>query len=103
MTTPRSTETAPRRGPGGHGPMGFGGGPRAMMKGEKSRDFKGTNQKLITYIGTYRWQLLLVSLLAAASTVFTIVGPKILGKATTRLFEGVMAQISGTGTGIDFT
>jgi len=103
MTTPRSTETAPRRGPGGHGPMGFGGGPRAMMKGEKSRDFKGTIQKLITYIGTYRWQLLLVSLLAAASTVFTIVGPKILGKATTRLFEGVMAQISGTGTGIDCT
>jgi ATP-binding cassette subfamily B protein len=88
------------RGPmGGHGPMG--GGPRAMMKGEKPRDFKGTMAKLIRYLGRYRIMILVVMLFAIASTVFSIVGPKILGQATTKLFEGVMAQIAGTGS-IDF-
>jgi ATP-binding cassette, subfamily B, multidrug efflux pump len=88
-----------RRGPMG-GPMG--GGPMAMIKGEKPRDFKGTLNKLIKYLGQYRGLILLVWLFAIASTVASIVGPKILGKATTRLFEGVMAKIAGTGT-IDFT
>jgi ATP-binding cassette subfamily B protein len=82
--------------------MGGGGGPRAMMKGEKPRDFKGTLIKLVNYLGSYRWQLIFIALMAAASTIFTIVGPKILGQATTKLFEGVMAQITGTGSGIDF-
>ena len=84
----------------GRGPMG--GGPMSMMKGEKPRDFKGTLSKLIQYLGQYRGLILLVFLFAIASTVASIVGPKILGNATTKLFEGVMAQIAGTGT-IDFT
>jgi ATP-binding cassette, subfamily B, multidrug efflux pump len=85
---------------GGAMPMG-GGGPRAMMRGEKPRDFRGTMTKLITYLGQYRILILVVMLFAIASTVFSIVGPKILGKATTKLFEGVLAKIAGTGT-IDF-
>jgi ATP-binding cassette subfamily B multidrug efflux pump len=84
----------------GRGPMG--GGPMAMMKGEKPRDFKGTLKKLVKYLDQYRGLILLVWLFAIASTVASIVGPKILGNATTKLFEGVMAQIAGTGT-IDFT
>ncbi len=73
----------------------------AMMKGEKPRDFKGTLKKLVGYLGKYKLSILIVFLFAIASTVFTILGPKILGKATTRLFEGVMASITGQG-GIDF-
>jgi ATP-binding cassette subfamily B protein len=89
------------RGPfGGHGPMGRGG-PMMMMKGDKPRDFKGTMLKLAQYLGAYRLAISTVLLFAAGSTVFAIVGPKILGKATTRLFEGVMAQLAGTGS-IDF-
>ena len=84
-----------RRGPMGHGPM-------AMLPGAKARDFKGTMVRLIRYLGSYRIAILVVMLFAIASTVFTILGPKILGRATTKLFEGVMAQITGTGTGIDF-
>ncbi len=85
----------------GRGPIGRGG-PMAMMKGEKPRDFKGTMLKLVKYIGSYRVSIVIVMIFAAASTVFTIVGPKTLGKATTKLFEGVMNQIAGTGSGIDF-
>jgi ATP-binding cassette subfamily B multidrug efflux pump len=83
------------------GPMGRGG-PMAMMKGEKPRDFRGTMRKLIQYLGSYRIPILIVMLFAVASTIFSIVGPKILGQATTKLFEGVLAEIAGTGTGIDF-
>jgi ATP-binding cassette subfamily B multidrug efflux pump len=85
-----------RRGPFGHG------GPMAMMRGDKARDFRGTMRKLIQYLGFYRIPILIVMLFAVASTVFNIIGPKILGKATTKLFEGVMGEIAGTGTGIDF-
>jgi ATP-binding cassette subfamily B multidrug efflux pump len=85
---------------GRHGPMG--GGPMAMMKGEKPRDFKGTMIKLIRYLGSYRVSILVVMIFAIGSTVFSIVGPKILGRATTKLFEGVMGQIAGTGAGVDF-
>ena len=88
----------PRRG----GPFGHGG-PMAMMRGEKARDFKGTMRKLIQYLGSYRLLILVVMLFAVASTVFQVISPKILGKATTKLFEGVMGQIAGTGAGIDFT
>jgi ATP-binding cassette, subfamily B, multidrug efflux pump len=87
---------ANRRGPIGHG------GPMAMMKGENARDFKGTMRKLIQYLGAYKLAILIVILFAIASTVFSIAGPKILGQATTILFEGVMAAIAGTGS-IDFT
>jgi ATP-binding cassette subfamily B multidrug efflux pump len=84
----------------GRGPMG--GGPMAMLKGEKPRDFKGTLNKLIRYLGQYRGVILLVWLFAIGSTIASIFGPKILGNATTKLFEGVIAQIAGSGT-IDFT
>lgn len=85
-------------------PMRFGppGGPRAMMKGEKPKDFMGTMRKLLAYLGAYRMTIGLVFIFAAASTAFSIAGPKILGQATTKLFEGVMAEISGSGAGIDF-
>lgn len=88
-------------GPGGmRSPMGHG--PMAMMKGESARDFKGTMRKLLAYLGPYRWMLLFSLLLAAASTAFQIFGPKILGQATTRLFEDLMGQISGTRSAVDF-
>jgi ATP-binding cassette subfamily B protein len=74
----------------------------AMIKGDKARDFAGTMRKLIEYLGRYRIAILVTMLIAIASTVFSIVGPKILGKATTKLFEGVIGQITGTGNGIDF-
>ncbi len=79
------------------------GGPHGGMgSGEKARDFKGTLRRLTDYLKDYRTPILLVMLFAALSTVFNIAGPKILGKATTRLFEGVMGMIQGSGTGIDF-
>ena len=86
------------RGPmgGGHGPMG------AMMPGAKAKDFKGSMKKLIGYLGKYKLTILFVWILAMVSTVFTIVGPRILGQATDELFTGMMAQIAGTGA-IDFT
>ncbi|MFO7697191.1 MAG: ABC transporter ATP-binding protein, partial [Anaerolineae bacterium] len=74
----------------------------AMMRGEKARDFKGTMRRLIAYLGSYRVSILFVMIVAVGSTIFSIVGPKIMGRATTRLFENVIAQIRGTGTGIDF-
>ncbi len=83
------------------GPGGGRGGPMALMKGEKPRDFKGTLNKLIQYLGAYKLTILIVILLAIASTVFSIIGPKILGNATTTLFNGVLANIAGTGS-IDF-
>ncbi|MFN2302445.1 MAG: ABC transporter ATP-binding protein, partial [Anaerolineales bacterium] len=91
-----------QRQPRRSGPMGGRHGPMAMMKGEKAQDFKGTMVKLIKYLGSYKITIMIVMLLAVGSTIFTIIGPKILGQATTKLFEGVMAQINGTGTGIDF-
>lgn len=100
----RPAAGGPRRGPmmgGGPGMMGRGG-PMAMMKGETARNFKGTMRKLIAYLGAYKLLTAIVILLAIASTVFSIFGPKILGNATTKLFEGVMGQIAGTGAGIDF-
>ena len=81
------------------GPMG--GGPRGMMPGEKAKDFKGTMGKLISYLGKYLPAIIAVMLFAIASTVFSIIGPKILGNATTELFNGIIAQLTGTG-GIDF-
>ena len=90
--------------PGGGGPMG-GFGPRGggiQMQGEKPRDFKGTLRKFIQYIGKFKAQVVAVMIFAVVSTVFAIVGPKIIGNATTKLFEGVLGIISGTGDGIDF-
>ena len=85
------------------GPMGGGRGmmPGVMMPGAKPKDFKGSISKLIGYLGKYKRTILFVWLLAIASTVFAILGPKILGKAIDELFTGVMNQITGTG-GVNF-
>ncbi len=79
------------------------GGPHALMRGEKARDFKGTFKRLVKYLGKYNLLILGVLLIAAASTVFSIFGPKILGNATTQLFQDVANQIAGTGSGVDYT
>ncbi|WP_373483499.1 ABC transporter ATP-binding protein [Acetobacterium sp.] len=92
----------PKRGPIGGG-MGRGpGGPAGMMPGEKPKDFKGSLKKLARYLSAYKISLFFVLIFAVASTVFMIVGPKILGNATTALFEGVMNMIADNGKGIDF-
>lgn len=75
--------------------------PGAMVPPQKSKNFKGSIKKLMSYIGRFKIQIFLVMLFAAASTVFSVMGPKILGKATTGLAEGLMAKIQGTG-GIGF-
>ena len=72
-----------------------------MFMGEKPKDFKGIVQRLIAYIGRYKIALSLVLVMAVGSTVFNIVGPRILSKATTELFNGLVAKVAGTG-GIDF-
>lgn len=84
----------PHRGPGG----GMHGG---MAPGEKAKDFKGSFRKLSAYIGRYKIAIFIVMILAACSTVFSVLGPKIMGRATTALSEGLMRKIAGTG-GIDF-
>ena len=94
---PQSAPTLPR-GPMGGGPMR--GGPMGGMMGgpvQKARDFKGTLRKLVAYLAPYRRVIVLVFILAIGSTVFSIVGPKILGNATTELFNGILAKIAGTG------
>jgi ATP-binding cassette subfamily B multidrug efflux pump len=96
-----STRRPPGAPPRRRGPMGHGG-PMAMMRGEKARDFKSTMRKLIEYLGAYKLTILIVMIFVVASTIFNIAGPKILGQATTKLFEGVMNQIAGTDSGIDF-
>ncbi|MBY6276460.1 ABC transporter ATP-binding protein [Symbiobacterium thermophilum] len=84
----------------GHGP---GAGPAMALVGEKPRDFRGTLRRLLRYLRPRLWQLGAVFLLAALSTVFSIVSPRIMGKATTILFEGLLAKLSGVpGAGIDF-
>ena len=98
MSRNTSTHQNKRRGMMGRGP----GGPGAMMPGEKAKDFKGTLKKLLQYMGRYKFAVMAVLLFAIASTVFMIVGPKILGEATNAVFTGIMNQISGTGEGIDF-
>jgi ATP-binding cassette subfamily B protein len=73
-----------------------------MSSGERARDFKGTMRKLLQYLGAYKIGILVVIFFAIASTIFTILGPRLLGNATTALFEGVLNEISGTGPGINF-
>lgn len=81
----------------GHG--GHGHGP---MSTERAKDFKGTMKKLMAYLGNYKIAIAFVMIFAIGSTIFNIVGPKILGKATTEIFNGLVGKISG-GPGIDFT
>ena len=80
----------PMRGPmrGGHG----------MMPGEKAKDFKGSTLRLLSYMGKFRFALIGVLLFAVGSTLFHVVGPKILGQATTELFSGLVAKVQGTGS-----
>ena len=83
-----------RRGPmGGHG--------QGAHSGEKAKDFKGAMSRLFRYMGRYKFRFGLMFVFAIAGTVFNIVGPKILGKATTELFNGLVAKVNGTGS-IDF-
>ncbi len=91
MADNNSYKQTPRhRGPG-----------RGMMPAEKAKDFNGSIGKLIKYVGSYKIAIFIVMIMAAASTVFNVAGPKVLGKATTGLSEGLMRKIAGTG-GIDF-
>ncbi|WP_174391323.1 ABC transporter ATP-binding protein [Caldanaerobius polysaccharolyticus] len=83
--------------------VGMGHGPGGMMRGvEKARDFKGTMKKLMRYLSVYKVSIIVVFIFASASAVFSIVGPKILSKAITKIFDGIMSKITGTGNGIDF-
>ena len=86
-----------RRRQGPRGPMGHG----MRGNGEKAKNFKGTLKKLFVYLKPYYFKLAVVIIFAVGSTIFTIVGPKILAKATDKLSEGIMAKVSNTG-GIDF-
>src|SRR5699024_6512222 len=81
------------------GPMG---GPRGVQTTQKPKDFKQTTKKLIrSYLAKYKIPLIIVMIFAIGSTIFTIVGPKILGNATTEIFNGLISKLSG-GSGIDF-
>lgn len=85
----------------GNKPRRMGGPGRGMAPGEKAKDFKGTFKKIVAYIGNYKFGVLGVMIFAICSTVFNVAGPKILGKATTALAEGLGRKIAGTG-GMDF-
>lgn len=85
----RQTPRGPGRGPGGGVPVG------------KAKDFKGTLKKLLGYIGRYKGSVILVALFAVLSTVLAILGPRLLGFATTRLFQDLMGMVEGTTTGIN--
>lgn len=80
----------------GHGPSG------RMMMGEKAKNFKGSTRKLLSYLKPFHWAIIMVLLCAAVSTVFTIVGPKVLAKATDELAKGIMAVVTGGDGVIDF-
>ena len=82
-----------QRGPmGGRGPMG---------RGEKPKDFKGTIRKLLGYVGRHKVAVFFAIAFAMCSVIFNIVGPKVLGKVTTKLYEGLVAKVQGTGA-VDF-
>ncbi|WP_410512703.1 ABC transporter ATP-binding protein [Paenibacillus sp. BR2-3] len=93
----------PEPAPQQHRGPGPGGGPGMMMPAEKAKDFKGTLRRLIRYLRPSQAQLLIVFIMAIASTVFSIFSPKIMGKATTKLFEGAYGKLMGVeGAFIDF-
>ena len=80
------------------GPMGHRG---PGVPGEKAKDFKGTVKKLLSHMGRFKIQLALVGIFAICSTIFNIVGPKVLSQATTEIFTGLVSKVQGSG-GIDF-
>ncbi|HBZ79216.1 MAG TPA: ABC transporter [Brevibacillus sp.] len=84
--------------------MGFGGPGMLTMPGQKAKDFKGTLRRLLGYLKPYRFQLFIVFLTAALSTIFGILSPKLLGNATTTIFEGFMGKVKGVpGATFDFS
>ena len=92
-----SNNQKPKRmvGPMGHGPM--------RGAGEKAKDFKGTMKTLLGYLSKFKLSIILVIIFAIGSVSFSVVGPKILGRATTKIFEGLVSKVSGAaGAGIDF-
>lgn len=91
---PSEFKRPPRQGRMGHGPGAM------MAGGEKARNFKGTMKKLLEHLSVYKIAIFISLLFAIGSAAFSIVGPRIMGQATTKLFEGVVAKIAGTG-GID--
>lgn len=93
MSNPRSKRAG--------GPMGGPMGP-GMGATEKAKDFKGTMKKLLQHLKPYKIAMIFVVIFAIGSAAFNIVGPKILGNATTEIFEGLVSKVSGTGNGIDF-
>lgn len=93
MSKQQRTPSAMRRMGPGHG---------MAAPGEKAKDFKGSIKKLCSYLGKYKFRIFFVMLFAIASTIFMILGPKVLGNVTTELFQGIMRTISGSSEGIDF-
>ncbi len=101
MADEMSKTVAPKRTAGaGRGPMGgrdgFGG-----RTTEKAKDFKGTMLKLLGYVGRHKFAVLAAVVFAIGSVVFNIIGPKVLGQVTTKLYEGLVAKVAGTGS-VDF-
>ncbi|MEG1149603.1 MAG: ABC transporter ATP-binding protein, partial [Niameybacter sp.] len=94
MSKDQTMKKGPRRGPMGGGPM--------MGGGEKAKNFKGTMKNLGKYIKPFMISIIIVVIFAIGSAAFSIVGPKILGKATTNIFEGLVSKVTGQGAGIDF-
>ena len=100
-TNRKPEATSQTGGPFGRGPIG--GGHPGMMAGEKPKSFKKTMRTFLKYLKPYRVSLFIVLVFAIASTAFAIAGPKLLGNATTRLFEGVLAKATNApGAAIDF-
>ncbi len=102
MAHDMSRTDAPKRRPGGPGPMGGGGhghGPGRVV--EKPKDFKGTMRKLLGYVGKHKIAVFFAIAFAMCSVLFNIVGPKVLGEVTTKLYEGLVAKVAGTGS-VDF-
>ena len=102
MAHDMSRTDAPKRRPGGPGPMGGGGhghGPGRVV--EKPKDFKGTMLKLLGYVGKHKIAVFFAIAFAMCSVLFNIVGPKVLGEVTTKLYEGLVAKVAGTGS-VDF-
>ncbi len=105
---PPGTMGGPPKGMGGpqggmRGPRGFGRGPMGGMSMEKPKNIKGTMKKLTNYLKPFKLKLLIIFLFAALSSIFNIVGPKILAKATDELFNGIMEKFTLSGDGVDFS
>ncbi len=101
MSNNENAQKNPSVKPGQRRRMMGPGGPPGMMGGEKAKDFKGTMKKLTSHLSRYKIGFILVFLFAIGSTIFTIIGPDIMGDATTKITDGIISKIGG-GKGIDF-